>query len=78
MKANAELIMSYLNTWLYKRKNGVLYYKETKIVKRGSYISKGGYIFGTKLLRIPSQPLTNAQARKLADAVALNLSLDSQ
>lgn len=70
---NTTKILSYLNTWMFSRINGVLHHDNVKIVKRGDYICKGGYIFGTKLVKIPSSELSNAQARKIADAIAIIL-----
>ena len=74
---NEESILSFLTSTSFIRSKGKVYtYVKNdlqQVKKKGNYIVVGKLFNYKKLVLVPSKKLSNTQARKLADVIAIQL-----
>ena len=74
---NEEAILSFLTSTLFIRSKGKVYtYVKNelqRVKKKGNYIVVGKLFNYKKLVLVPEGKLSNTQARKIADVVAIQL-----
>lgn len=77
MSINEESILSFLTSTSFIRSKGKVYIyvknELQQVRKKGDYIVVGKLFNYKKLVLVPSSKLSNTQARKLADVIAIQL-----